>query len=251
MSAPFLTITPDSYPNAEIRFKLGTLVPTPTPGSGVAQYSTITRPRKRDLKEFTSESPAQVTLSVIRDEFENDGNLGDEFGRIYGWAARGNLPVMPTVLRTDGPIPFSDLRWILTDIELMDSKYRQSDWAMSYFELKLELTEWNDIDLIVQGNPSPAATASPAAAAQQSFQEQHAQDIAENPKLAIAYGVQYTGYASGAQQQRTYTVKRGDTLSKIAAQQLGNTNRWKEIAGLSGIRDPNRIAVGQVLRLPT
>lgn len=50
--------------------------------------------------------------------------------------------------------------------------------------------------------------------------------------------------------QRTYTVRSGDTLSGIAASQLSNTGRWQEIANLNGIADPNRIQVGQVLKLP-
>lgn len=49
-----------------------------------------------------------------------------------------------------------------------------------------------------------------------------------------------------------YTVQQGDTLSKIAAKQLGDANRWREIYSLNTdkIKDPNRIYVGQVLRMP-
>ncbi|HSU35505.1 MAG TPA: LysM peptidoglycan-binding domain-containing protein [Propionibacteriaceae bacterium] len=51
---------------------------------------------------------------------------------------------------------------------------------------------------------------------------------------------------------RTYTVKRGDTLTKIAQKELGDANRWQEIFLLNRaiIRDPDRISVGQVLTLP-
>lgn len=48
----------------------------------------------------------------------------------------------------------------------------------------------------------------------------------------------------------TYTVRRGDTLSGIAARLLGNSDRYREIATLNGIRNPNRIFAGQRLRLP-
>jgi nucleoid-associated protein YgaU len=48
---------------------------------------------------------------------------------------------------------------------------------------------------------------------------------------------------------RLYKVRRGDTLSKIAEQQLGDANRWREIFTLNRdiISDPNRIVPGQVL----
>jgi lysozyme len=44
----------------------------------------------------------------------------------------------------------------------------------------------------------------------------------------------------------TYTVKAGDTLSKIAAK-FGTT--YQELAKLNGIADPNKIYPGQVLKL--
>ena len=46
--------------------------------------------------------------------------------------------------------------------------------------------------------------------------------------------------------QRTYTVRAGDTLWSIA--QRYNTT-WQELARKNGIKDPDRIYVGQVLRI--
>lgn len=49
----------------------------------------------------------------------------------------------------------------------------------------------------------------------------------------------------------TYTVAVGDTLAKIAAKFLGDPMRYKELAAFNGISDPNRIRVGQVIRIPS
>ncbi len=49
---------------------------------------------------------------------------------------------------------------------------------------------------------------------------------------------------------RTYTVKSGDSLWKIAKLQLGNGNRYQEIAELNNINNPNLIYTGQILKLP-
>ncbi len=54
-----------------------------------------------------------------------------------------------------------------------------------------------------------------------------------------------------APRPRSYTVKAGDTLGKIAASQLGDAARYTEIAALNGISNPNLIDVGQQLRLPS
>lgn len=50
----------------------------------------------------------------------------------------------------------------------------------------------------------------------------------------------------------TYTVQSGDTLSGIAADQLGDADRWPEVFALNRdiIDDPNKIRPGQVLTLP-
>ena len=55
---------------------------------------------------------------------------------------------------------------------------------------------------------------------------------------------------STANATKTYTVKAGDSLSKIAKKELGNMNRWKEIASLNGISSPYTIYPNQKLKLP-
>lgn len=47
-----------------------------------------------------------------------------------------------------------------------------------------------------------------------------------------------------------YQVQNGDTLSKIADFLLGDETRWREIATLNKLTDPNKIYVGQILTLP-
>ena len=49
---------------------------------------------------------------------------------------------------------------------------------------------------------------------------------------------------------KEYTVKPGDSLSKIAGRQLGDSSRWRELAEINGIRNPAAIRVGQVIRIP-
>ena len=50
----------------------------------------------------------------------------------------------------------------------------------------------------------------------------------------------------------TYTVKAGDTLSKIAKEHLGDANAYMAIfeANKDQLTDPDKIKPGQVLKLP-
>jgi nucleoid-associated protein YgaU len=59
-----------------------------------------------------------------------------------------------------------------------------------------------------------------------------------------------SGTAAAAQQ--SYTVKTGDTLSKIAKETIGDANAYMEIfnANRDQLDDPNKIRPGQVLKIP-
>lgn len=50
----------------------------------------------------------------------------------------------------------------------------------------------------------------------------------------------------------TYTVQKGDSLSKIAKQELGDANAWQKIfeANRDVLDDPDKIFPGQILKLP-
>ena len=54
------------------------------------------------------------------------------------------------------------------------------------------------------------------------------------------------------QKQTTYTVKAGDTLSKIAKEFLGDANAYMDIfnANKDQLSDPNLIKPGQILKIP-
>ena len=56
-----------------------------------------------------------------------------------------------------------------------------------------------------------------------------------------------------APELKTYTVQPGDTLSKIAKEFLGNANAYMKIFDINKdqLTDPNKIKVGQVLKIPS
>ena len=58
--------------------------------------------------------------------------------------------------------------------------------------------------------------------------------------------------ASGGTQTRSYTVKAGDTLSKIAKAHYGDANQYSKIfeANRDKLKDPDKIFPGQVLIIP-
>lgn len=49
----------------------------------------------------------------------------------------------------------------------------------------------------------------------------------------------------------TYTVQKGDTLSRIAERVWGDKMAYDKIAGYNGLKDPDKIDVGQKIDIPT
>jgi lipoprotein NlpD len=80
-------------------------------------------------------------------------------------------------------------------------------------------------------NPPPAATAAPAPAASAASAPE------AKPPLPGAENAGKPGY---------YTVKPGDALIRIA---LDNGQSWRDVAKWNNLENPNRIEVGQVLRV--
>ena len=97
------------------------------------------------------------------------------------------------------------------------------------------IPSWRDdinADIRVTGGPSSVAPTAPPPTAPPARSTQTATATAVAPK--------------------TYTVKSGDTLRKIAKEHLGNAADYMKIFNLNKdqLSDPNKINPGQVLRLP-
>ena len=58
--------------------------------------------------------------------------------------------------------------------------------------------------------------------------------------------------AAGSSGGRSYTVKAGDTLSKIAKEMYGDASKWKQIQAVNAdlIRDADKIQPGWTLNIP-
>ena len=83
---------------------------------------------------------------------------------------------------------------------------------------------------------------------------------AEREKAILAVGnvqhvehvVDHIAVSATEPESRMYTVKSGDTLSKIAKEMYGDANQYNKIfeANKPLLSDPNKIYPGQVLRIP-
>ncbi len=73
------------------------------------------------------------------------------------------------------------------------------------------------------------------------------------PPLEVVQNTPVVIYAdTPAGKERVYTIRSGDTLSKIAARKYGNASKWRSIynANKDKIKKPSAIRVGMTIRLP-
>jgi nucleoid-associated protein YgaU len=68
--------------------------------------------------------------------------------------------------------------------------------------------------------------------------------------VAIASSTTAPEASASVASNRTYTIKSGDTLGKIAQAELGGSSKWKQIVDANPGLDPRKLKVGQVIKLP-
>jgi len=79
-------------------------------------------------------------------------------------------------------------------------------------------------------------------------------DLTVNPSLAPqSSGAAHQAGASAAGGMQTYTVKPGDSLSKISQQFYGSAGQYMKIyeANRDQLNDPDQIKPGQTLKIPS
>jgi nucleoid-associated protein YgaU len=77
-------------------------------------------------------------------------------------------------------------------------------------------------------------------------------DITADISVAQGQAMGAAAGGGGGQGSQTYTVKSGDTLSKISKQFYGDSNEYMRIfyANRETLKDPDKIQVGQKLTIP-
>lgn len=75
---------------------------------------------------------------------------------------------------------------------------------------------------------------------------------AEEIKAAEEDKREQSGEQKQTKQNKDYTIKAGDTLSKIARKQYGDANQWDKIyqANKDILFSPHKIQTGQVIKIP-
>lgn len=188
--------------------------------SGFGGWTEVSRPRRVGFVDWTGTSPKRLTFGLMLDAW-GDGPLTVEqdcldLERMASAGPQNQRP--PTVKITEGELPHMGVGWVIDALTWGDC-IRQRDTGKRVRQV---------VNLVLVAVTDPYASATSPAAA--------------NRANATARG--------GQAHPLRYTVKKGDTLSGIAAAQYGDASKWHAIADANNIRDPKALKTGQVLKLP-
>lgn len=209
-----------SRPNLEVKALLGPDVPSITAGyGGFVEYE---RPQRRSGVEWVGHPVLRMEINdaVLEGWWIKVGNVRRHLNvqpkiiALNRMATSPGVGVPPPIVKVTGTaILRQDVRWAINNLVFGDA-VRTSDeglYVRQYFSLDL-------IQVPIVGQVSELAA-----------------------RLA--------GSASSAA-RGDYTVKNGDSLRAIALHELGDADKWRDIAELNNIQDTRRLEPGDTLRLP-
>lgn len=206
---------------------------------GVGNWIERPHDRAKSSTEWVGQPLHYMTLRLFfdRDALYSRPNVNGHIERELSLLHSFGLPTRhggePPVLR----LTFGhgqQLSWVLRDVIHRTSELDPRTKRRVQAEVDVDLMEYRRAVFAL----SPAEKAEEAAAA--AVNDPHY--VRPDGDTAVP--------AAGA---RTYTVRAGDTLSTIAARELGSPGRFMEIFNLNTpdpLSNPDHIVAGQVLRLP-
>lgn len=195
--------------------------PPRSQGGGPA-LARIPRPRKKPITEWTNRNELQLAVSFMLDNFVSGDGVTIErkirlLEKMQG-RDQGDPEPHPLIVLGDPPgsIPndyhdAAHLRWWLEEIQPDDSKTLLNDHG--------NRVRYTGVLIFTE--------------------------VVEDEPLGNLKAASHKKKGASA---KKYRVKKGDTLSKIAAK-YKIKGGWHALAKMNGIRDPKRLKVGQEIRL--
>ena len=140
------------------------------------------------------------------------------------------------------------------DLERLKQKYQPALTLMQQLQVQLQNVNMEGTKLLIRG-VAPSADIKNRIWDQVKLIDSSYSDLICDLSVSQAPPGAQTmtmGASTSVPSQRRYTVKSGDTLSKISRQFYGDANQYQKIfdANRSILRDPNTINPGQELVIP-
>jgi hypothetical protein len=183
-----------------------------------------------------------MTLPILFDTFASGQSVERQLTQLERLAtptaSDGSPPRIRFVAR-GGAVPHQTTQWVIDSLAWGDGDMNR-DGDRTRQQVTLSLLEWIEDVRVRENSPAKRQRAKVKAA--------KTKQGAANKRVVASKGRARVAHKGAL--ATTTTSYDGDDLLSIAARELGDADRWVEIAQLNGLRDPRAITFGQVLRLP-
>lgn len=184
---------------------------------GVGGWEVVERPRRAALTHYKGRSPFQMQINLMFDGWLNEESQELKLKKLTWMGLPPKKGKDPDPVRLYGALPFpSGGDWIINDLDYGNNVI----WAA-----------------VEQDKPPVRLRQDVTVTLLEHISADRVELLRSNIGLKPAHPA-------------VYTVKKGDTLKSLAAKFYGDYKLWHKIAKANNIRDPSKVKVGQVLRIP-
>jgi hypothetical protein len=216
----------------------------PTVSAGYGGWEEVARPRRVGVVTWSGSPVRRMSIGVLFDNFDEGSGVPVEamIGRLSAMARPrvGGTPPSVTIEAPGGHVPYQDVRWVIDGIDWGDAIMNSSGNRVRQ-AATLTLIEYVSDELIDENSP---ANRRKAKASHKSGKNR------KRGARQKRHAAKRKSPSKASHRAAASVAFEGEDLLSIAARELGDSRRWRELADLNGIRDPRAIRVGQVLRLP-
>jgi hypothetical protein len=216
-------------PAITVQMRLGRGAPMVSGGYG--GWERIPRPREVSLTQWQGRDPLAIAIPVLMDGYMDDDSVELRLSRLERLALpHPNPGGEPPVIRIHGPIPRDNLQCVIENIEWVNAQRNDAG----------KIVRWEGVVRVVHYIAAVTVKQINAAAKNRGKKKKKPRrNQSVTSSLVLAHA-----------NQLIYVAKEGDTLSSIAARELGDWRLWQELADTNQIRDPSSIVAGQRIMMP-
>lgn len=246
---------------------------------GYGGWSEVARPKRSTLSIWQGVPALRMSLPILIDRFRIGSSIERQIAqleRLSGPSASDGQPARVKITAHGAGVPHQDRVWVIDNLTWGDGAMNPRG-NRTRIQVTLSLLEYVAdvrVDKVSPAKRQRSKSQAPktkAGAAQKRVVAGHGR-LTTSPATAPRSAPSGGSAAASATQVSpvfggpplpTSTANiavatgpaatdfgTGDDLLSIAARELGDADRWVEIAQLNGIRDPRSIVPGQVLRMP-
>jgi nucleoid-associated protein YgaU len=215
---------------------VGILTKAVVPTAGYGGWSRVARPQKGALTEWVGRDALSVEVEFLVDNFGSGDNIPGTLDQDQNAEVETAAQVLDELAGVEAGDPEPPLLKVLgnpTGIIPHDySRASQNKWFIETLSWDKDLARYNNDGNRTRCGGTMVLTVYRA-------------DDRLSRRAA-------RGKSSKGSKKKTYTVKKGDSLRKIAARKdiYGDASKWKKIATANKIRDPKHLRIGQKLKIP-